>query len=74
MRILIESQPVSKPTYVHLAYVSTETTAPFLLGAAIILGIVILVQGAYSVWQNWKAKPSKSKTADLPQTAKNDKV
>ncbi len=77
MRIVAESQAVGRPSYVHLAYVSAETAVTFFLGAAIILGLVlglvILVRGAFSAWQNRKAKLSKSsKTAGAERMAEHD--
>ena len=52
MRIVAESQPVLKSSYVHLAYVSAEPAATFLLSVGILLGITILIKAALSTWRS----------------------
>jgi hypothetical protein len=69
MKVVTASQPVSKPSYIHLAYVSAETAATFLLSAGVVLGLVILFKGAVSVWRNRTTKKRNLKTSIPPQTA-----
>ena len=63
MRVVAESQPVLKPGYVHLAYVSAENTATLLLSAGIVLGIIILLRAALSAWHTRARKKDDGKSA-----------
>lgn len=74
MRIVTESQPVAKPNYVHLAYISAEAPAKFLLSAGIILGIVILIRGALSAWRRRPTKKGESKPAVPDQPSRRDRA
>jgi uncharacterized membrane protein YebE (DUF533 family) len=58
MTIVTESQPVAKPTYIHLAYLSSGggPSEGGALGIGILLGLILLAYAVLSAWHNGKAK------------------